>query len=312
MRGFSLTIPLLAILIAGCGDNAEHSSWRGALVAQVPAASSAISEFEYPPFSEGIFPCSRCHEGGDPVTDAPYTANFAHALHLEEGLGCEDCHMPDGGADPAAAKVEFCIECHEEPKAGSDGVRTYFDRIRDAKGGYAIPSRWASDELVAHHPAHAKAEISCEECHGKPVNGALVKPRSQPLMKNCVACHEKRKAPVECETCHTAIRDPQHKEIVLHHAEEQRDCFGCHDPADRDVLRLASGRTLPFEMSYLLCGQCHGPKLRDWRDGLHGKRTGEWGGKRKYLLCVHCHTPHDPRIKPMPAEQRPPRPEEIR
>ena len=290
-------------------------------------AVSAISELEYPPFSDGIFPCSRCHEGGGSATDASNRADFAHALHLEEGLGCEDCHMPDGGLDPAPAKVEFCIECHEDPKAGSEGVQKYFDRIRDAKGGYAIPSRWASDELVAHHPAHAKARISCEECHGKPIDGALVKPRSVALMTRCIACHKEnsasgqsasgqsasgQSAPVDCKVCHTRILAPQHAAITLHHAEEQRDCFGCHDPADRDRLRLASGRTLPFENSYLLCGQCHGPKLRDWRDGLHGKRTGEWGGRRKYLLCVHCHTPHDPRIKPMHAEQRPPRPEEIR
>ena len=284
---------------------------------QMPAATSVITELEYPPFSEGIFPCSRCHDGGGSATDDPNTSVFAHALHIEEGLGCEDCHMPDGGMDPAPAKVEFCLECHEDPKQGSDGVRNYFERIQGAKGGYAIPSHWASDELVAHHPAHAKAEIACDECHGSPVDGALVKPRSAALMTRCIACHEKmsesvQTAPADCKTCHTRILAPMHAAISLHHAEEQRDCFGCHDRANRDRLRLASGRTLPFENSYLLCGQCHGPKLRDWRDGLHGKRTGEWGGKRKYLLCVHCHTPHDPRIKPMPAERRPARPEEIR
>jgi len=52
-----------------------------------------------------------------------------------------------------------------------------------------------------------------------------------------------------------------------------------------------------------LCGQCHGEKYRDWRVGVHGKRTGDWNGKKRYLLCAHCHNPHTPRfspIKPLP------------
>ncbi|MHC4938082.1 MAG: hypothetical protein ACYTHK_03845 [Planctomycetota bacterium] len=273
------------------------------------AAQPPISEYEYPPFSEGIFPCSRCHEGGGTPNAS---SSFAHALHIGEGLGCEDCHMPDGGTEPKPASAEFCLECHEEPAEGSEGVRAYFARVRDSNGEYVIPSVWASDELRDHHTAHATAKVECATCHGEPVNGPMVRPKSVPLMEACVACHEERKVADKCETCHSRITAPQHAAIELHHAEEQRDCYGCHNPADRDRLRLANGRTLRFESSYLLCGQCHGPKLRDWRDGLHGKRTGEWGGKRKYLLCVHCHNPHEPRIQPMPALPRPPRPEEIR
>ncbi len=303
---------IFAICAAGCGDHAGHASWRDSLFVPMRAASPSVSEVEYPPFSEGIFPCSRCHEGGDATVAPGSESSFAHALHLEEGLGCEDCHMPDGGADPAPAKVEFCRECHEDPAQGSEGVKAYFESIADGKGGYVIASRWASDELASHHPAHAKAKLSCDDCHGKPVNGPLVKPRSVPLMKRCIACHEERKVSVACDTCHTRTVAPQHADIVLHHAEEQRGCFGCHDPVNRDVLRLANGRSLRFERSYLLCGQCHGPKLRDWRVGLHGKRTGDWNGTKKYLLCVNCHSPHAPRFPPMTALPRPLRPEEIR
>ena len=44
-------------------------------------------------------------------------------------------------------------------------------------------------------------------------------------------------------------------------------------------------------------------KLRDWRAGVHGKRTGSWNGQKQYLLCVNCHNPHSPHfqpLKPMP------------
>lgn len=103
-----------------------------------------------------------------------------------------------------------------------------------------------------------------------------------------------------------------HDEIQLKHGPESRWCLDCHDLTDRDKLHLVSGERIEFTSSYLLCGQCHGDKFRDWRSGIHGKRTGHWNGKKQYLLCVHCHNPHAPRfqaLKPMP---KPKGPEEIR
>ena len=104
-----------------------------------------------------------------------------------------------------------------------------------------------------------------------------------------------------------------HDDIVLKHDEEHRWCLDCHDADNRDSLHLASGERVPFDESYRLCGQCHGEKLRDWRAGVHGRRTGEWNGQKSYLLCAHCHNPHQPRFKPLapkPAPRRPTRPAE--
>jgi len=58
-----------------------------------------------------------------------------------------------------------------------------------------------------------------------------------------------------------------------------------------------------FAESYVLCGQCHGEKLRDWRAGVHGRRTGQWNGHKTYLLLRALPQPHQPRFKaiqPMP------------
>jgi len=99
-----------------------------------------------------------------------------------------------------------------------------------------------------------------------------------------------------------------HEDIVLKHDEENRWCMDCHDANNRDFLHSASGQLISFEESYKLCGQCHGPKLRDWKVGIHGKRTGSWNGQKQYLLCVHCHDPHSPKfpkMKPEPAPQKP-------
>jgi hypothetical protein len=133
-----------------------------------------------------------------------------------------------------------------------------------------------------------------------------------------------------CSNCHNADQktDPkprelqEHGEIELHHAARKikatpgadpkeypgfRWCLDCHDAANRDKLRLQSGERIDFSESYRLCGQCHGDKFRDWRAGIHGKRTGFWNGRKEYLLCAHCHNPHDPRFTPMKPEPPPDR-----
>lgn len=119
-----------------------------------------------------------------------------------------------------------------------------------------------------------------------------------------------------CSECHDyQDTDPQrrmlgfHEEIdeIFDHDSENRWCLDCHNDNTRDSLKLASGNLLNFNESYKLCGQCHGDKLRDWKVGVHGKRTGEWNGKKQYLLCVHCHNPHSPhfkKISPMPPPIR--------
>lgn len=122
-----------------------------------------------------------------------------------------------------------------------------------------------------------------------------------------------------CSGCHAGMPPnlqrrelvDEHTTIKLSHDEEHRWCLDCHDAADRDSLHLASGEKVPFEESYRVCGQCHGEKYRDWRAGVHGRRTGHWNGPRQYLLCAHCHNPHQPRFQPLepkPAPERPSRP----
>jgi len=103
-----------------------------------------------------------------------------------------------------------------------------------------------------------------------------------------------------------------HEDIILKHDEENRWCMDCHDANNRDMLHSASGQLIDFKESYKLCGQCHGPKLRDWRAGIHGRRTDSWNGQKEYLLCAHCHDPHSPKFKKMKPEPPPKRPGTIK
>jgi hypothetical protein len=118
-----------------------------------------------------------------------------------------------------------------------------------------------------------------------------------------------------CSNCHAAMETnhkkrelkEEHTQIKLHHAETMRWCLDCHDIKNRDKLRLYNGELIKFTESYKLCGECHGPQYRDWRAGIHGKRTGYFmgSGKRTYYLCAHCHDPHEPKFKPIKPEPPP-------
>jgi len=122
-----------------------------------------------------------------------------------------------------------------------------------------------------------------------------------------------------CSDCHAEMTpnpkrrklEEEHTNIVLNHGQG-RWCLDCHDLNNRDKLHLISGEKVGFDESYRLCGQCHGDKYRDWKVGVHGKRTGYWNGKKEYLLCAHCHNPHNPRFKPLAPKPPPVRPEDIR
>jgi hypothetical protein len=125
-----------------------------------------------------------------------------------------------------------------------------------------------------------------------------------------------------CTDCHAYFEpNPVRRKLVewhddisamFNHDSENRWCLDCHDLNNRDSLRLASGKLLDFKESYKLCGQCHGEKYRDWKVGVHGKRTGMWNGKKEYLLCVHCHNPHSPKFPELTPEPPPIKQEEIK
>lgn len=104
----------------------------------------------------------------------------------------------------------------------------------------------------------------------------------------------------------------EHTNIQLKHAEKNIWCVNCHNLHNRDSLRLINGELIPFSRSFLLCGQCHGTIFRDWKVGVHGRRTGFWNGEKVYRLCVDCHNPHSPRFKPIKPKSPPWKPNDIK
>jgi len=126
----------------------------------------------------------------------------------------------------------------------------------------------------------------------------------------CYTCHERQKTPqIRYDTNNNLVLPKEHEDLVMNHGRNKRNntCFNCHSYTNLETLLTRDGRTLKIEQSTLLCGSCHGPTLRDWEVGVHGRVSGFWDrtlGAATRQDCVSCHDPHNPAFpsrKPAPG-----------
>jgi hypothetical protein len=117
-----------------------------------------------------------------------------------------------------------------------------------------------------------------------------------------------------CSQCHQYMQpNPQPRKLeaaphpaALQHGNGRIWCLTCHSVDNRDFLRTVRDQKVDFDESYLLCGQCHFNRQKDWYLGGHGKRVENWQGERMIYSCTHCHDPHDPAVKPRAPNKVPP------
>lgn len=123
----------------------------GATAADAPRPGTAtLVEAETPPFSEGIYPCSQCHEGpGDRTRrqlgfHEEIQAAFDHDAEHRWCLDCHDnekrdvLHLSSGDPVPFTESYRLCGQCHGDKyrdwrfgihgkRIGQwDGEKTYF------------------------------------------------------------------------------------------------------------------------------------------------------------------------------------------
>ena len=117
----------------------------------------------------------------------------------------------------------------------------------------------------------------------------------------CLECHEDE----EINNPTERVLTEEHENIRLNHGGKRYWCPVCHFVTNMDYLRSLKNLRIDFNRSYLLCGQCHFQRQKDWFIGGHGKRIGNWQGARIILVCTECHNPHSPSIKPKKPDPPP-------
>lgn len=123
----------------------------------------------------------------------------------------------------------------------------------------------------------------------------------------CSDCHDEE---WEADSTRRDLDEP-HDVIpgaFVNHDADNRWCLDCHSANMRDKFRLLNGKLVEYNEYYRVCAQCHRRVYREWKMGVHGKRTGYWNGEKQWMHCAQCHNPHNPPfkpIKPMPMPRKP-------
>jgi hypothetical protein len=125
----------------------------------------------------------------------------------------------------------------------------------------------------------------------------------------------------ECHLCHTkkarlfgksaGTTDLEHPGISPAHGKREISCHSCHDINNHNY--LIKSRSLPatFEDSSPVCANCHRERFRDWKRGLHGKRSGGWALPKTQYQCIDCHAPHHVSFEKMETRDNQPVPHNV-
>jgi hypothetical protein len=213
----------------------------------------------------------------------------------------QDKPAAGGAAAPGAAAASAPAEvvCFESRKGASEVVK------RDIKPGWpnvkCSPTTgaalWYGDPYDGTVPMGKMPQME-----NVPDGQAVVKPRTAALalFAQCsTACHNgtfppgfpKTNKPVPIPTMEAMVPDLKN----LQHGRGRIWCLECHHTTKRNMFVDHFGEPISMDQPQLLCGKCHGDKLRDWRDGIHGKRIGDFTstGKKRWFTCTECHNPHN-------------------
>lgn len=200
-------------------------------------------------------------------------------------------------AEPAA-KAKKKVVCFESRKGSSEVTKRQIGE--DLPNVKCSPETgavlWWGDPFEGTVPM-GKMPIEADYTKGE----AVVKPRSKKmtLLPICgTACHNgtyppwpKSKKPRKLNMHQDLVPDS----LNLQHGRGAIWCLDCHKAKKRNKFVDNFGGDISFDQPQKLCGKCHGPVYRDWREGIHGKRIGEWAskGKKRWFTCTECHNPHD-------------------
>lgn len=138
----------------------------------------------------------------EPAQPLPFNHDTHTAAHLA-AMPCLACHPgAESGARAGMPSAASCMDCHrhilpDDPRLLP--LHAAADPDSPVYNGEAL--RWVRVQTLPghvhfHHGAHARAGISCEECHARP--GAA----QDHSMSNCVECHRREGASTDCSTCH--------------------------------------------------------------------------------------------------------------
>lgn len=129
---------------------------------------------------------------------------YSHRLHAGDlQIQCVYCHSGARRSVVAGVPaVGACTGCHRWVKNKTAEMKK-LEEIAARKS----PVVWKRvnefpDHVYFSHKRHVQAELTCQGCHGPVEKMERVERIPRLTMGWCVECHQQRRAPLDCSTCH--------------------------------------------------------------------------------------------------------------
>jgi hypothetical protein len=131
---------------------------------------------------------------------------FPHNIHVGKQIACtEYCHETvTTGPVAGLPSVRTCMICHNTIATDRPRIQR-ITAMRD-QGRDLVWQRVYGYTAQAHvrfnHAPHIRADVGCATCHGDIGKGTVATLNVDLNMGFCVNCHNEKKAPTDCLTCH--------------------------------------------------------------------------------------------------------------
>ncbi len=129
-------------------------------------------------------PVRESYRSGKPLVwtranDLPDYVYFDHSIHINKGVGCNDCHGPVQRMPLMYAantlQMEWCLNCHREPEKFLRPRDQVFNMNYQQPGGFnpvAMDGQKFTDQLALgnylkkkYHLRSVQDITSCSTCH---------------------------------------------------------------------------------------------------------------------------------------------------
>ncbi len=277
--------------------------------------------------------CSSCH------MMTPQALTWEASSH--SGIECKDCHIPPGFENTINAKIDGLKELYYTvTNTYGDPIRMYGPIPDEAcLKCHNMNNRdvTASGDIIIDHGIHREEAVLCVTCHDGVAHGKVserdityktdysrwdeaVASRvmadtayTVPQMDTCMDCHELRRAPLTCETCHeTGMFPESHEDELfadkLHGSlalEDYSSCSSCHSYMSKtsveqikpfgyyqqflNIEKSQVGKTVQkYAKADTTCVDCHSERPDTHIERNYAVSHGDWARDNKDG-CLTCH-----------------------
>jgi DmsE family decaheme c-type cytochrome len=181
--------------------------------------------------------CLGCHEYG------AEHSNYARSVHLQNGVGCTDCHDPHHAKESQfllkASQPALCYTCHLDKKQQFN--RPFHHRVNEGLVKCTDCHNQHGGFLTRQLRATATEDTVCLKCHTDKA-GPFVFEHETIKIEGCIACHtphgssnprllKRAQVNLLCLECHAFSADqggPAATPTFHNQAQKYQACTMCH------------------------------------------------------------------------------------